>query len=134
MTQPTKVCNTCKTEKPLSEFYRYRAKNRESRHYAACKVCQNERIAKKSNAPKFQRDPNAERWTKPQAPYQPLNVQRDIGPGVSAARPGAFDHEKYGSRLPDGSIQPYRKPRCEPSYCQPQALQPRLNNGKFSNG
>lgn len=49
-------------------------------------------------------------------------------------RPGALDHEKYGSLQADGSIHPYRKPRCEPSYYQPQALQPRLNNGKFSNG
>lgn len=63
-------------------------------------------------------------WT----PLKPGDLPKPV------LRPGALDHEKYGSRLPDGSVQPYRKPRCEPSYYQPQTLQPRLNNGKFSNG
>ena len=43
-------------------------------------------------------------------------------------RPGALDHEKHGSRQPDGSVKPYARPVCEPCYRQPQALQPRYSN------
>lgn len=49
-----------------------------------------------------------ERWTLPTTQYEPLNVLRDIGPGVTAARPGAFDHEQHGSLQADGSTRPYR--------------------------
>ena len=43
-------------------------------------------------------------------------------------RPGALDHERYGSRQPDGSVKPYARPVCVPCYRQPQALQPRYSN------
>ena len=66
--------------------------------------------------------------SKPAAPptkYEPLTM-RDLPQPV--LRPGALDHEKHGSRQPDGSVKPYARPVCEPCYRQPQALQPRYSN------
>lgn len=47
--------------------------------------------------------------SKPAAPptkYEPLTM-RDLPQPV--LRPGAIDHEKYGSLQPDGSVRPYTK-------------------------
>ena len=63
-------------------------------------------------------------WT----PLKPSDLPQPV------LRPGALDHTKYGSRQADGSVKPYAGVRCTPCYRQPQAMQPRLNNGKFSNG
>lgn len=141
----TKTCTKCGTVKPLTEFYKHSF----GKHglSSSCKACDN--LARKSNyhaskpqptqtdhvpnsggcfvqAPptSFTTAAGAPAWT----PLKPSDLPQPV------LRPGAMAHEKYGNRLPDGSIQPYRKPRCEPSYYQPKALQPRLNSGKFSNG
>lgn len=83
-------------------------------------------------AQKFTRRAEKERWNLPATKYEPLNVLRDIGPGVTAARPGAFDHEQCGSLQADGSVKPYARPVCAPCWRQPQALQPSATRGKFS--
>lgn len=57
-------------------------------------------------------------WT----PLKPSDLPQPV------LRPGALDHEKHGSRQPDGSVKPYARPVCEPCYRQPQALQPRYSN------
>ena len=56
--------------------------------------------------------------------FEPLKSS-DFAPVL---RPGALDHEKHGSRQPDGSVKPYKRPVCAPCYRQPQALQPRCSN------
>ena len=74
-----------------------------------------------TNVPRLQK----ERWNLPTAGYQPLTM-RDLPQPV--LRPGALDHERHGSRQPDGSVKPYARPVCAPCYRQPQALQPRYSN------
>ena len=103
----TKTCTKCGTVKPLTEFYKSAGAR-----LSTCKSCYD-------NAAHTAHDRSSPpTWT----PLKPSDLPQPV------LRPGALDHEKYGNRLPDGSIQPYRKPRCEPCYRQPQALQPRYSN------
>ena len=135
----TKTCTQCRTDKPLAEFYKSRSTGRASSRLATCKSCYDN--AAHASKPQADHLPNSigclqlaplphtaatggPTWT----PLKPGDLPKPV------LRPGAMDHEKYGSRQADGSVKPYASVRCIPCYRQPQAMQPRLNSGKFSNG
>lgn len=121
----TKTCTKCGITKPLTEFYKH--KLRADGLASACKKCTN--LASKPKIkpstdhvpfsggcfvlaplPRSATAAGAPDWT----PLKPSDLPQPV------LRPGALDHEKYGSRQPDGSVKPFARARCIPCYRQPQ--------------
>ena len=134
-----KTCSKCGTVKPLTEFYK--RSSRKHGVYSCCKVCHN--LANKANhhASKPKLKPSTDHLPNSKGCFKPAPLPHTAATGgpdwtplkpsdlpQPVLRPGALDHEKHGSRQPDGSVKPYARPVCEPCYRQPQALQPRYSN------
>lgn len=115
----SKQCFKCLCEKPLSEFYKHSS----GKHglSSSCKACDN--LARKSNyyaskpKPKPSTDhlPNSKGCFLMPSPLTPSASPPAWTPLKASdlpqpvLRPGAIDHEKYGSLQPDGSVRPYTK-------------------------
>lgn len=124
-----KTCSKCGTEKPLTDFYpHWSAVDGRSGFCKACAIEDDRKRRQRKQQQKESMQSKKPTQSKPAAPptkYEPLTM-RDLPQPV--LRPGALDHEKYGSHQPDGTVKPYARPVCEPCYRQPQALQPRYSN------
>lgn len=128
----TKTCTKCKTEKPLSEFYKHRAIGVRHSLLSICKSCYDAGQAEHhhtSKAKPAQTDhlPNSKGCFMMPGPLTPSASAPAWTPLKASdlpqpvLRPGALDHTKYGSRQPDGSVKPYASPVCAPCYYQPRS-------------
>ena len=116
----TKTCTKCGIAKPLTEFYKH--KLRVDGLAPSCKACDN--LARKArhhaSKPKPKTKPSTDHVPNSSGCFVPPPLPHTAATGAPTyiplkpsdlpqpvLRPGALDHEKYGSRQPDGSVQPY---------------------------
>lgn len=106
----TKTCTQCRTDKPLTEFYR--SVGAGGARLSTCKSCYAVAHASKPQTDHlpnsggcFQPAPlphtaaaGGPTWT----PLKPSDLPQPV------LRPGALDHERYGSRQADGSVRPFK--------------------------
>lgn len=108
----TKTCTQCRTDKPLTEFYK--SVGAGGARLSTCKSCYAVAHASK---PQTDHRPNSSGCFQPAplphtaatggpdwTPLKPSDLPQPV------LRPGALDHERYGSRQADGSVKPYRAP------------------------
>ena len=114
----TKTCTKCGTTKPLTEFHKQSSGKHGRR--SACATCIN---TQKKSSYQCKPQPTQTDHVNSVGRFVPAQLPRSATAAGTPAwtplkpsdlpqpvlRPGAMDHEKYGSLQPDGSVRPYTK-------------------------